>query len=109
MTVTTSPETLTLPVRVEPPVFAATWNVTQSVPVPLVPLGNEIHDVGVDAFHEQLAPARTSAKVVAPEAAAVTVGGVTVMSHDDCTTVKTSPAMLSVPVRVGPPGFEATL
>jgi hypothetical protein len=109
MTLTTWPETLTLPVRVELPGFDAITNVTQLVPDPAVPSGNEIHDVEVDAFQEQLWPARTSAYVVKPEDGAVTVGGVTAMPHDDCTTVNTSPAMLSVPVRVWPPGFAATL
>ena len=101
MIVTVWPATERVPVRGEALVFVATLEVTVPLPEPDDPEVIVIHEVDVEADHEQPVGAVTeTVAVVAPEASDTVVGAtLNVQGAPACVTVKVWPAMVRVPVR----------
>ncbi len=108
-TVNVSPAMVSVPVRAAP-VFAATLNPTDALPVPVAPDVIVIQGVVVCAVHEQVAPAETVMAPVPPAAAADCPRGAIAYVHGvapACVTVNSRPAIVIVPERP-PPLFAAT-
>src|SRR4051812_24395089 len=101
-TVTVWPATVSVPV-LDAPLVAATLNATEPRPVPLAPAVTVIHGSREAAVQAQPLSVPTLTVRVPPAASMVCVSGVTSKAQPgDCVTVKVSPAIVAVPVRVGP-------
>ena len=60
--------TVMVPVRCVVPLFASTWNVTDPVPIPVLPVGKVIHCTLLVAAHAHpLGAMKDAAVVTAPE------------------------------------------
>jgi len=85
------------------PFAAATLNVTVPVPLPPAPEEIVIHGVLLAAVQPQPLPALTLTVRLAPAGSTVSARGDTSkLQPGDCVTVTICPAIVSVPVRVGP-------
>src|SRR4051812_5831520 len=101
-TVTVCPATVSVPV-LAPPVVAAAVNDTEPRPLPPVPAVMLIHGACDAAVHAQLSPVLTFTDRVPPAASIARLSGVTSNAQPgDCVTVNVCPAIVAVPVRVGP-------
>jgi hypothetical protein len=93
---------VSVPVRVGP-VVGATAKATVPAPLPLAPDVIVIHGALLDAVHPQPAAVLTTIVPAPPPGFVVWLSGETSKPQPgDCVTVNGSPAMVSVPVRVGP-------
>ena len=102
MTVTVCPAIVSVPVR-EGPVAAATLNVTVPEPLPPPPEVIASHGWLLVAVQPQPSPALTLTLRVPPPDSTVSESGETARLHPgDCVTVNGCPAIVAVPVRVGP-------
>jgi hypothetical protein len=78
LTVTVCPATVTVPVRAEPVVLAATLNVTEPMPDPVAPAVTLIQGVVVLAVQEQEVPDVTLSVRLLARASTLKLTGVTV-------------------------------
>ncbi len=85
------------------PLAAATANVTDPGPLPLAPDVIVIHGSGLDALQAQPAAAVTVTVREPPVGSASCVSGATSkLQPGDCVTARACPAIVTVPLRVGP-------
>ena len=111
VTVNVAPAIVSVPVRLEATVFAATSNVTEPLPDPLAPPVTVIHAALLVAVHGQ--PVATVTLLLPVPAAAVNdrlVGEIdAVQLAAACVTVNVAPAIVRVPVRLEATVLGATL
>lgn len=103
MTVNVAPAIVRVPVRLAP-VFGATSNVMEPLPIPDSPLATVIQALLLTAVQGQSTAAVTVPLPIPPGAGNDWLVGDTVAEHalPACVTVNVAPAMVSVPVRVAP-------
>lgn len=111
MTVNVAPAIVSVPVRLEATVFAATLKPTVPLPDPVAPLVIVIHAALLVAVHAQPVATATVLLPVPPEAATDWPVGVMDGEHvaAACVTVNVAPAIVSVPVRGDAIVLAATL
>jgi hypothetical protein len=111
VTVKVVPAIVSVPVRLEATVFAATLNVTGPLPDPVAPPVTVIHAALLAAVQLQPVAAVTALLPLPPAAAKDWVVGEIVGEQDAaaCVTVNVAPAMVSVPVRLEATVFAATV
>lgn len=99
---TVTPATLNVPER-EGPLVGAAFTLTVPLPLPLAPEVMESQEVWLSAVHAHPAPAVTFTLALPPADPIESVSGATAnVQPGDWVTVKVWPAMVAVPVRVGP-------
>ena len=110
MIVKVAPAIVSVPVRLEATVFAATLNPTVPLPDPVAPLVTVIHAALLAAVHEQPVATVTPLLPVPLDAEKDWPVGEIDGEHDAaaCVTVKVAPAIVSVPVRLEATVFAAT-
>ena len=111
VTVNVAPAIVSVPVRVEATVFAATLKPTVPLPDPVAPLVTVIHAALLAAVHAQPVGIVTSLLPVPPAAVKDWLVGEidAVQLAAACVTVNVAPAIVSVPVRIDATVFAATL
>jgi hypothetical protein len=111
VTVKVAPAIVSVPVRLEATVLAATSNVTEPLPDPVAPPVRVIHAALLAAVHAQPVAAVTLAPPLPPAAAKDCVVGEIDGEQvaAACVTVKVAPAIVMVPVRLEATVFAATL
>jgi hypothetical protein len=109
VTVTVCPETLSVAVRDDAPVLAATLYLTVPFPLPLAPDVIVIHDAPLEADQLQPLPAVTVTLAVPPaEVNDCDVGEIVMVQGADWVIVTVRPATVRVPVRDAVPAFDDT-
>jgi len=104
------PAIVSVPVRLEATVFAATLKPTVPLPDPVAPLVRVIQEALLAALHEQPVAAVTLLLPVPPDAVNDWPVGETDGEQDaaSCVTVNVAPAIVSVPVRIEATVLAAT-
>ena len=96
---------LTLPVRCDVALLAATLTLTLPVPLPLAPAVTVSHDAELDAVHAQPLAAVTATLLVSPGASTVRLAGLMEYVQEEPAAWETAtacPAIVSVTVRAAP-------
>jgi hypothetical protein len=111
-TVKTCPPMVTVPAR-DAPEFGSTVKDTELLPDPLIGCESQIHEVLLDAVHEQPAGASMAIAPLPPADVKLAVVAGKVTAHGPvlvaaCVTVKVSPAIVSVPLRPAGAAFGVT-
>jgi hypothetical protein len=110
VTVNVAPAIVSVPVRIDATVFAATLNPTVPLPDPVAPLVTVTHGALLVAVHAQPVATVTPLPPVPPEAVNDWLVGETDGEQDAaaCVTVNVAPAMVNVPVRLEATVFAVT-
>jgi hypothetical protein len=112
VTVNVRPAIVSVPVRLDVDVFAATVKVTAALPVVFGPAPEVIviHETLLDADHEQSAGIVTETTRLPPLAGTESLvdESEAVQGAPACVTVSSRPPIAIVPVRVDPAGFAST-
>jgi len=109
VTVNVRPAIVSVPVRADVVVFAATEYPTEPEPLPLAPDVIEIHEAELEAVQLHDAAVVTATEpVVAPAATDVALGAIEKVQPAPCVTVNVCPAIVSVADRCAVVVFAAT-